>query len=108
MTRNDPELYAKLSTPFETEEAARAALHAFMDEVYEVRKKHGIPDVTIGAMAIVQGATTPAATLGHFGNNLMALPMTAIMFKHYREEHEQRVLAMAGLGDATAPETSQL
>lgn len=45
MTARDPKLYRELSEPFESPDEANAAVEAFFNDLGEIRKKHGFPDV---------------------------------------------------------------
>lgn len=47
MKDHDPELYREISKPFPSAEAASEAIDAFYDELYELRRKHKIPDVLV-------------------------------------------------------------
>lgn len=42
-----PETYAKLSEPFESNEEINQAWFAFQKELYELRKKHRVRDLTL-------------------------------------------------------------
>ena len=47
----NPELYAKLAEPHATVEVAKEKMAAFLEELYEIRVKHGIPEVLVVAVA---------------------------------------------------------
>ena len=76
----NPELYAELSKPHENAEAGGAALKAFFADVYELRKKHRIPDVLIAAAVIVDPGPAPVAVCYYAGDQALALPMSAMAY----------------------------
>lgn len=97
---SNPELYAKLSQPRPRKDVD-ASLTAFHEELYALRVKHGITDLTWAAAAVVaepDGKAGLIATLGHYGDHAKALPHAAALFRHYREEQDRATLAMAGIG----------
>lgn len=46
---SNPELYERMSEPYTDGSAAVHALRAFLDEVKELREKHRIPEIVVGA-----------------------------------------------------------
>jgi hypothetical protein len=79
MAKIDLENYTKMSTPFETDEAAEKALKSFLDVVEQARKDFRISDVHIIVKMNVMhnGFVGEGITNTHFGNSLFAATMCA-------------------------------
>ncbi len=80
-----PEVYAECSRPRPIE-AVKASLDAFNDELYALRRKHGIADVGVVALVFVEGANHPIATVGHIGDSANALSCAFTAVRHWRED----------------------
>lgn len=93
MKTKNPKLYRELSEPFASFDVLNAAISAFVDEVYELRVKHKLPDVTLvisGNVALDADDETSTATYAHFGNPDRAVQMLAYALG--REEEQQLAL----------------
>lgn len=97
--KRDPDMYARLSRPFPTEQASKAAVSAFFKDMYDLRVKHGIRDVTLLAAVgcVVDGQEVDSMQMLHSGDARNALPMVAGAFRSLRETDEQSYLRLAGL-----------
>ena len=93
--RIDPATYHRLAKPRTPEEAA-TALEAFDKELYDLRVKHGIPDLSYSAVVYVDSDQHAVIVMGHFGDSRRQLPMAAEVFKTLRHREAETVLAMAG------------
>jgi hypothetical protein len=80
----DPEMYARMSKPFETKEAMYEALDAFFTELYALRVKHKIPDVGYIICAKVEGDENSYVQSGHIGDASLAAPMLAAAYGQER------------------------
>lgn len=97
--RRDPALYARLATPRPKAEVD-AALDAFDDELYALRVKHGIADLTIVAGFSVETDDGPKVIIStaHYGHPGNALCCVGAAFAQLRAEQDTETLAMAGIG----------
>jgi hypothetical protein len=68
---SDPDLYAKLSAPFESQAKAQAAFKAFSRELRELRAKHRIANVVAvcAVSAHIGDAVTSLATVTQNGDS---------------------------------------
>lgn len=88
----DNEMYRTLSVPFESVEAAQAALIAFAEGMYELRIKHKIRNVYAVCDVTAKdadGDEGDSTVVFHYGDSLRRLPMTAYAFGIETAEHEQ-------------------
>lgn len=83
-----PETYATLSEPFESHEAINEAWFAFQKELYELRKKHRVRDLTLvlGGSFIQDGEPAEARVSMHFGSSLNKLPALAFAYGEAKAE----------------------
>ena len=94
-TINDPDLYYRMSQPFETEEEARKAFSSFYTDVRAAREKHRIRDVVIVAHTVASGYGV-SVSLGIIGDTGKAADMLAHAYGlANREEMRVRAKAMA-------------
>lgn len=96
MNRPDPANYRAMSVPHDSPDAAMEAMHAFLDEVEQVRKKHRIPDVTIvlkAAAFVGDGQEGDYSMSAHFGDPAHKLPMLATAYGGAREQYEAALAA---------------
>jgi hypothetical protein len=96
--RRDPELYARLTTPRPRADVD-AALSAFDDELYALRAKHGIADLTVVAGVSVETDDGPKVIVAtsHYGHQGNALCCVGAAFAQLRAEQDAETLAMAGI-----------
>jgi hypothetical protein len=98
----NPELYRKLSEPFENLMAANAALNGLMDDMRILREKHHIPDLYWVARITAKsedGGETGAYSNGGMGNVLEWEAMLAYALGVEQTDRQQRIgqlLAEAG------------
>ena len=88
---HSPETYATLSEPFESLDAINAALMAFQKELYELRKKHRIRDLTVicEGSFLQDGEASEARVCSHYGSSLRKLPALAYAYGEAKAEQEQ-------------------
>ncbi len=55
MSGPNPDLYARMAVPYDSAEAAQAALKAFLEDVAALREKHRIAEVAMIAGTYVAG-----------------------------------------------------
>jgi hypothetical protein len=96
-----PATYAKLSEPFESNEAINEAWFAFQKELYELRKKHRVRDLTLvlGGSFVQDGEPAEARITMHFGSSLNKLPALAFAYGEAKAE-QTAMLAEAELAGA--------
>jgi len=103
----NPKLYRELSVPFESAEAANAALTAFYEEVRELRKKHKITDLHLICQVSANFKDDDGEDEGqlmavcHFGSELMIEGMTGYAFGKAHADSKARIAkatAAAGKG----------
>lgn len=93
MNKPNPELFRKMSEPFESVEEANKAIVAFFEEVGELRKKHGLENVYF----IISGTWKTEEGEGQFivpqmyGNPLMAESLTAFAYGREQCERQERI-----------------
>lgn len=89
-TKRDAKLYRAMSEPFPDVEAANAALGAFFEELYELRRKHRIADVLAVVQFSVVEDERESARIIHLqiGDQLRAAAMAAFAFGACEAEHE--------------------
>jgi len=98
---NDNDAYYDMSRPFESSGKANEAVNNFLEAVYELRRKHGIQDVSL----IIRGSIVesgPFMAGGHFGDEMQAEAMAAWYLGH-RQEIRQDIIRQSldrGLGSA--------
>lgn len=111
MKPKDPGLYRKLSEPFESDEAANAALLAFQDELYELRVKHRIKDLAwvaeINIARPVDGdddseCEFPAIVSNHYGDSMRSASLFAYAHGEAVVRHERAVAEFRAVGDRMA------
>ena len=91
---SDPQLFRELDQPFASVDAFNEALLAFMEEAYELRKKHRITDVHMIVSAQVldsDGNESARITNAHFGDTERAESMCAWAMGREHAEREERV-----------------
>ncbi len=96
-TEPDPNLYAELCSHQFTAEETDAALKGFWDEVYELRNKYKLRDVSIIVAGNVVGQG-PFMWSAHAGNQLDAEAMAAWHLgttQSRRQEHIREVMERA-------------
>ncbi|HKY40667.1 MAG TPA: hypothetical protein VJN18_32250 [Polyangiaceae bacterium] len=100
-TGPNPKLYAQMCKPFESIEEANAALQAFVDEIYELRAKHRIRDVTLLCEIAVdyEGEEREFRITNHFGSELRKLPLLAYGYGEAKAEHNAMVEAYESAGN---------
>jgi hypothetical protein len=90
---NDPKMYREMSEPFASIDECNAALKAFFEELYELRKKHGIRDlyyITAGSYLGPDGKDEcQFITPSMCGNPLMAENMAAYAFGYEQAERQR-------------------
>lgn len=99
VTQN-PSLYHQLSEPFASLDACNEAFLAFQRELYDLRKKHRIRDLTvICEAAIVQdGDVGDVRVCSHFGSSLRKLPALAFAYGEARAEQEAALVEQEQAG----------
>lgn len=88
-----PDNYRKLCEPFPSAAAADEALDAFWLELYELRNKHKIPDLSVVA-AVSATAESGEATLMvdvHIGDQLRKESMLAWAFGQAQSERQAEI-----------------
>lgn len=88
--KNDLANYRKMAEPFQSVEAANAAVKNFYKAIEEARKEFGIMDVhIIVKMNIVRDGTEGSAmTSAHYGNTLEGAPMCAWALGQEQSDYE--------------------
>jgi hypothetical protein len=86
-----PATYAELSKPFESLEAINDAWLAFQRELYELRKKHRIQDLTVicEGSFLRDGEAAEARVCSHYGSSLRKLPALAYAYGESKAEQEK-------------------
>jgi hypothetical protein len=90
---HDPANYRKMCEPFESYDAAVAAVEKFYDEVSEARKRHKIPDVLI---AFTVNFMTPEgeaemSSHGHIGSVEREEGLAAYTYARAKADRDERV-----------------
>jgi hypothetical protein len=101
MRRNaNPELFRRMSEPYDTADAANAALEAFYADVKAAREKHRIAQVYVIAETNVkyESFESPAMSTASFGSGEHSLAMVAWAFGREQEQHEELIAAMRAAG----------
>jgi hypothetical protein len=95
--KSDPNQYKKCSIPFATAEEANAAVQAFWDDVYELRCKHNLANVSfvIGDSIADSGEFF---VCNHIGNSVMYEGMAALMFGQASANRQAAVREMSEIG----------
>ncbi len=94
MEKSDPKLFREMSEPFESASEADAAINAFFDELGELRKRHGFPNVYVivgGSIVADSGDEHEFVSTLHYGNGLQAEPLTAYAFGKEQARREQAI-----------------
>ena len=89
-----PDNYRKLCEPFPSAEAAEDALNAFWEELYELRNKHRIPDLTVVARANFASDDDDEASVMvdvHCGDRLQKEPMLAWAFGRAQADRQAEI-----------------
>ena len=73
----NPKLYRELSEPFPSSEAAEAAYNAFLEELYELRKKHKIANVNFVLGISYVGAEGEEGEVFMPGHSIRSWPVTS-------------------------------
>lgn len=99
--KSDPEQYRKCSVPFETAEEANAAVQAFWEDMYELRCKHNLANISfvIGDSIADSGEFF---VCNHIGNSIMYEGMAALMFGQASAERQASVRRMSEVGSRDA------
>lgn len=96
----DPELYRKLSAPYESHEAAEKSVRAFIADVRVARAKHKLPDVVLAwRIGVRQGQGSQARVgdamgTGFMGNAAHVLGMSAWLFGRMQAESKREIEAL--------------
>lgn len=92
----NPDLYARMAVPYDSAEAAQAALKAFLEDVAALREKHRIAEVAMIAGAYVGGEMVGMTqTLGDQSRSLRlvsSLGKQCMMAEAERREEEAEEL----------------
>jgi hypothetical protein len=95
--KTDPEQYQKCAVPFATADEANAAIHAFWDEVYELRCKHNIANVSFVILDEIAGSGS-FFIYNHIGDQMTAESMAAWMFGQASADRQDLVRKMVESG----------
>lgn len=90
---HDPDLYRRLSEPFEDEAEAEAALTAFHADLRRIRAKHGIPDLVVAWRINIASIPNSGAALGNaqMGDELHAESIAAWLFGKLQQERKRAI-----------------
>jgi hypothetical protein len=93
----DPDQYRKCSVPFATAEEANAAVQAFWEDVYELRCKHNLANVSfvIGDSIADSGEFF---VCNHIGNQTVYEGMAALMYGQASAARQAAVREMLSHG----------
>ncbi len=84
----NPELYEEMDAPYPSDEAAKAALDAFFEEMVEVRRRH-----RIGNVVCIASAQAPEdamlSTYGHCGDSRYIVPLVLHALKSERAKRAE-------------------
>lgn len=94
---NNPKQYQKCATPFPTVQEADAAVQAFWDEVYELRNKHGIANISFVIYDEI-AESGPFFICNHIGDSFKQEPMAAFLFGQAGAARQKLVREMAESG----------
>lgn len=97
---HDPATYEALNVPLTLEEAD-ARLNEFMEDLREIRRKHGIADVHVITRCVIKGGG-PALGSIHLGAVQEAEGMAAWAFARAGEERRHFVNNMKSAGIASS------
>lgn len=86
----DAGLYERMNVPYPTQEEAKAALNAFLDDVLELREKHRISNFVISASA--RGPEGPTGTSVARGDNSMAAILSTQLYRRFAVPLLQRLM----------------
>ena len=93
---HNPDLYARMAVPYDSDEAAQAALKAFLEDVAALREKHRIAEVAMIAGAYVGGEMVGMTqTLGDQSRSLRLVSLLGkqcMMAEAERREEEAEEL----------------
>lgn len=92
----DEELYRRMAEPYESAEAAAAALKAFHDGVRKLREEHRIAEAVCVAAVYTKDGMLPIARSN--GDSVVAPVLVAALFRSYRERHMRELDRLAGIG----------
>jgi hypothetical protein len=94
---SDPDQYRKCSAPFATAEEANAAVQAFWEDVYELRCKHNLANISfvIGDTIADSGEFF---VCNHIGTSIMWEGMAALMYGQASAARQAAVRAMLSEG----------
>lgn len=90
---NSPDTYAAMAEPFEDEQEFVEACDSFFKELYALRVKYGLRDVSYGILSTVknsEGVTEEYSTSGHIGDSKMQVALRSLMLGQARAENDQR------------------
>ena len=90
---DNEDAYYKASKPFETREQANEAISGFYNEVYELRNKYGIANVSIVIKDTIAG-TGGAMSCAFFGNSIENEAMMAYGYGQAVKERQSVIAAM--------------
>lgn len=91
---SDPANYRKLSEPFESPDAADAAIQAFWKEFYELRNKHRIADATVVVRTIYatnDGDEAVGLLAMHAGSWIHQESMSAFAYGQAVSDRQQQI-----------------
>lgn len=99
MIEANPELYARMSEPYDSAEQAQVALAVFMEGVAELRQKHRIAEVAIVAASYAgNDSTETVAMMQTIGDQTRSLTLVASLAKQVMRQnaewHEQEAAAL--------------
>ena len=86
----DDKTYYELSKPFEDSGQADNALRSFFDELYELRVKHGLADVSVVVKDAIEGSGSFMANF-HCGSEIEQEAMAAWLFGRVQGDRQDLV-----------------
>lgn len=92
----DEDLYRRMAEPYESAEAAAAALEAFRDGVRKLREEHRIPETVCVAAVYTRDGMLPMACSN--GSSAVAPLLVAALYRGYRKQHISEFDRLAGIG----------
>lgn len=90
---NSPETYTAMDEPFDSEQEFLEACDSFFTELYELRVKYGLRDISYGILSAVKnrkGEIEELTTSGHIGDSKLQLGLRILMLGQARAENDQR------------------
>lgn len=86
----DPDLYHQLCKPFESAEDAQKALDAFFEEVYALRVKYKLADVSVLVQSSIVGSG-PFLWSAHCGSQSEVEGLAAWYFGQAQADRQDRI-----------------